>query len=74
MESSRTSLFLKRALAAAAAYGNGNPLAFTFPAVHNLIYALRTVSRAVVDTDARQASAALYIALGAQRQLLGCKY
>jgi hypothetical protein len=55
MESSRISLFVKkRALAAAAASGNDKPLAFAFPAVHNLSYALRIVSLSVVDTDARQ--------------------
>jgi len=36
-------------LAAAAASEKGNPLAFAFPARHNLSYALRAVSLIVAD-------------------------
>src|SRR6266436_6688234 len=46
-------VFQNRALAAAAASGNGNPPAFAFPARYNLSYALRTVSLIVVDAVVR---------------------
>jgi hypothetical protein len=60
MESSRTSPFLKKARwPRRLTSGNGNPLAFAFPAVHNLSHALRAVSLTVVDRNARQAGAAL---------------
>src|SRR6266699_499091 len=44
MASSRASSFVKRAQAAAAASGNGNPRAFAYPAAHSLSDVLRTVS------------------------------